>query len=67
MVVPCKDYFSGRDVGWYCEIEGLSRCGLASLAVRTVAFEGSGDLECFALVNTEADLAGSAVVVANAS
>lgn len=67
LVLPGKDYVSGWDIRWYREIEDLPRCSLTSISVGTVAFERCSDLERFALIDAEADLAGSAEVVTDAS
>ena len=62
---PAEDDIARGHISRDVEVEVLKRGVLTSLAVRAVAFPGGSDLPCVALVDGEADLAGSAVVVAD--
>lgn len=63
---PGEDGVAGGDIGGDVEVEVLLAGVFAALAVGAVALPGRGDLEGFAFVDGEADLAGPAVVVADA-
>lgn len=63
---PREDDVAGWDISWDVEVEVLQAGVLAALSVGAVALPGSGDLEGFAFVDGETDLAGPAVVVADA-
>ena len=63
---PGEDDIAGRNVGRNVEVKVLQAGVLAALAMGAVALPGCRDLEGIALVDGEADLAGSAVVIADA-
>ncbi len=64
--LPGENHIAGRNVGGDGEVEFLAVGRTPAVTVRTISFEGGGYLEGLAAIDGEADLTGSAVVVAAA-